>query len=397
LQSHLGWLTAALISISCGSSSANGTTFFIRVAWQDAWGVQQLRFAGATSSATAFPTSDRPTSPESSLSSPQSVRVLLSPDLDGQTVNVTVAGLDGTGTVVATGSAMEQVQKDQEVSFLIELMQGGAGGGSGTGGGSASTGGGSGHTGGGTAPMGGGSAGGMGGGSMGTGGGTVVMSCNCPGGCCASGKSSCEVGVGIFFTCSDTAVCTHSNGIGTGTCGSSDSCNNVCDLRTADSCGMKGCQCGNQQACGDGMLCYGGQCFCTALTCSGCCTPDAGQCITSPNPQQCGIGGATCVACDGGAAGVGCSAGVCSVLSVAKCTDPLQCLSGDECVDAGAPPRCIATATGVCYFCDPVTSDRCRPDMNPRCGCGANAPCSDGSICVKTDGGHLCVSGTYGN
>jgi hypothetical protein len=393
VQRRHGWLIAALLAVSCGSSSPDGTTFFIRVAWQDAWGVQQLRFAGATSSATAFPTSDRPTSPESSLSSPQSVRVLLSPSLDGQTVNVTVAGLDGTGAVVATGSAMEQVQKDQEVSFLIELMQGGTGGGSGTGGGTAANGGGS------APPLGGGSAaGGTGGGSMGTGGGgTVVASCNCPGGCCASGKSSCEVGVGIFFTCSESAVCTHNNGIGTGTCGSSDSCNNVCDLRTADSCGMKGCQCGDQQACGDGMLCYAGQCFCTALTCSGCCTPDAGQCITNPDSQHCGAGGATCVSCDGGAvAGAGCSTGVCSVLNITKCTDPMQCLSGDDCVDAGAPPRCIASATGICYFCDPVTSDRCRPDMNPRCGCGANAPCTNGSICVKTDGGHSCLSGTYG-
>lgn len=132
---------------------------------------------------------------------------------------------------------------------------GGSGGGSGVGGG---TGGGSG--------VGGGTGGGSGVGG-GTGGGSAQCSnLNCPNGCCDPVNGSCRVGD------SNTA------------CGAGGLACKVCNTGV-------GQMCTNNQ-------CTGGQCDSTTCP-TGCCSGNT--CVTPPTTSQCGVGGSTCVTCQGAA------------------------------------------------------------------------------------------------
>jgi hypothetical protein len=364
-------LGAALLS--CDPATANGTTFFVAVAWQDGWPIVALRFSGEAGTMPAFSPTTRPVSPNGTLSTPQTVRILLSDGLAGQSVDVTAEGLRADGGVFARGSAGQTVVQGREVNVMIELSQGGSGGGAGTGGsgmgGGTALGGGS-AAGGGVGPTGGGAA--LGGGPAG--GGTATTGCACATGCCMPSSTKCAELNGNFFTCPKAAMST---------------CTVACDGFTSDSCGQNGaCACGSNPPCGAGLRCQMGLCVCDQKSgCDGCCD-GSDTCVPrlSQMDSKCGAAGISCVSCGG----VACVAGVCGAL---VCPGANTCRSGNECPVENYP-TCQGPGGVACAACNPGRTDRCSPTH--QCACGDGGECIPGEVCLASpDGGVQCrpVSG----
>jgi hypothetical protein len=361
----------AVAALSCDPSTANGTALFIEVDWSNTLGVDQLRFSASTSTSPAFMTASRPETPEVGLLSPQSVRALLSDSFGGKAVDVTVDGLS-RGKTVAKGRSSVTAVLGREVSVSVTLTQsnGGAGGGGGG--------------------MGGGAGGGMGGGG-GSGGGSSM--CSCPNGCCASGQSGCEQGNGYYFTCGQGSSCNPINS----SCGSSNYCSAVptlfnCNRVQADRCTNGTCMCGDRAPCPDGLFCVTvngvGGCYCTGLTCDGCCANET-TCVRNPTALACGNTGNLCVQClsrDGGS--TACVQGVCGIGATGGNGCDGGCLSGNSCVDAGFP-RCIG-ASGACAYCDALRSDHCGAAGTCACG-NMLGPCTGMTTCSHDGGSGQCL------
>jgi hypothetical protein len=350
------------VLLRCSADTANGTTFFVAVAWQDGWPIVALRFSGEAGTSPAFPTSTRPESPMGMLNTPQTVRIFLSNGLGGQSVDVTAEGLQLDGGVFARGSASKTVVEGHEEEVMIELSQGGSGGGAGTGG--SGTGGGSAATGGGSA-LGGGTA--IGGGP---GGGTATTDCQCATGCCFAGSTRCAQLNGNWFACpkmppSSTCVAP------------------LCDGFTADGCAANGaCQCGQGPACGPGLRCETGSCVCDEKSgCDGCCqSPSSCLARAAEDNSHCGAAGIACTSCGG----MVCAAGACGA---SICAGASNCRSGSTCLMA-AWPVCAGAAS--CVACPPVRTDRCAP-ITFDCACGDGGVCATNQVCVTlTDGGVGC-------
>jgi hypothetical protein len=324
-------LTAALalVLLSCDPLTANGTTFFAAVAWQDGWPIFALRFSGDASGQPVFNTQTRPDPPAALLHPTQSVRILLSDAFDGELVNLTVEGLQDDGGVNARGSAMATVTKDREVNVAVELSQGGIDGGT---------------------------------------------LCECPTGCCKAGEKGCATNGGVFF-CPRTAgsVC---SGI-------------QCSVLSANRCG-NGCTCGMGGACGPGLRCEGtgmnATCACDPTSaCSGCCANNT-TCIQAGGEDisNCGNGGSACDNCNARCL----DAGVCDLLM--SCGGGM-CHTGKSCQPAQWP-RCERLGLCVaCDPLRSDQCSSSGISVEP-CQCGATgAACDAGTFCVADGGQARCV------
>lgn len=243
----------------------------------------------------------------------------------------------------------------------------------------------------------------MGGGAAGGTAGGGVAVCNCPGGCCAKGSTTCARGQGLYFTCGEGATCAPGT---TGSCGNGNDCASVppptgCNILQADRCTPQGCACG-MKPCADGLTCgtlfgFGAICVCSPATCNGCCSADAGQCIplgttVGTNVDSCGNSGLPCTACarDAGGPLTACTmSGVCGNGTMV-CPQG-RCASGTFCIDTdgGQFPRCIAPGATACVWCDPFRSDHCAPSSITPCQCGLTGKfCQPGETCTRPqDGG----------
>jgi len=192
------------------------------------------------------------------------------------------------------------------------------------------------------------------------------------------------------------------------------SCDNGCLLGgtcrtglTSDACGANGDVC---VTCGTGEVCVGGACTseqseCNVMTCTGCCD-SAGQCQSGDQSDFCGVGGASCAACNtnsscaNGQCVSSCGPGNCD----GCCDQNGQCqigfsasacgMGGLACADCGefncAEGRCfIPTCEETCQGC--CMGDVCVPTPSAtQCGAG-------GSACMACSGEEICrANGTCG-
>ena len=281
-------------------------------------------------------------------------------------------------------------------SAVPEQVDGGSGGGTGTGGGKATgTGGGNVSTGGGSggsAGTGGGSGGGAatGGGVGGSGGGTASDGGTC--GCknqlgCQVGDSAfaCGAGGNVCTMCMQGQQCVNGACV-TGMCapGTCNGCctNNFCitaQAMSAFTCGKGGAAC---SACGMGQSCINGACAttpaCSVTTCpTGCCI--ANQCITMQSRFTCGLAGQACQQC---MQGNDCNSGVCVPSLFDAGTNPSDAGS----VAVGGPcmgnQDCQPPAGAICIAQTQFGMPSGYPGGYCTAQCSATMACTGGAECV---------------
>jgi hypothetical protein len=194
---------------------------------------------------------------------------------DGAQAHLRLEGLREGGSV-ALGTAVAQVQAEDEVEVVVRLEAP-------------------------SPPVGGtdgGTDGGTGGRDGGTGGGTDGGFCpNCANGCCMGGVCTTRT----FNTCGTGGIaCTKCDPSTANACSSEGFCacgpGPACDPTISDRCQLGQCRCGGNAQCGFGQQCVQGTCVCNASSCSGCCSNNT--CYPGTAKDRCGAGGNTCRKCD---------------------------------------------------------------------------------------------------
>ncbi|MBN2498152.1 MAG: hypothetical protein JXR96_26415 [Deltaproteobacteria bacterium] len=157
------------------------------------------------------------------------------------------------------------------------------------------------------------------------------------------------------------------------TCGLAGADCTACDTAAADNCSAGGdCACGMRgAACLDGQRCVSGACICDAYSCDGCC--DGPTCRRGDEDAFCGSGGVPCEDCSPGICG---AAGVCSGCNAETCPD--GCCTGATCHSPPALAHCGLLGE-ACVDCDALRSDNCSPAG--ACLCGTRAACRPGQRC----------------
>ena len=371
----LGASTQGLLS--CSTQPPVPTAFFITVFFNPQLGTEQLVFSGnGPNSVQYFPTTALPTMPQSTLTSPQSARVLLPDALAGTEVNLVVIGVDADGRTVESASALQRVEKGVDVAVAMTLVPFAN------------------RLDGGLSDAGGADAGGVDGGRTDAGadggtdgrdGGTM---CRCATGCCLPGSTTCATAIVL-----DTGQGPGRKAVGTFGCGPiggqcAVQCNTANSSYNGMACTTASCQCGNGPACGPGLFCDVDKCVCNAQSCPGPSLPSASAletaccgavdnkpaCLPVLGRNQCGNTGAQCEMCNT----VCSNAGVCGACAA----------SNDKCCSANGTqnvefPRC-RTALGVCFTCDWLRSNSCGELNNVgTCRCGANPVCGINQKCVR--------------
>ena len=169
-------------------------------------------------------------------------------------------------------------------------------------------------------------------------------------GACQPGTADAACGVlgESCAPCEGSTVCDEGACVEPPAC-SPDNCDGCCDGDNcvggdADAaCGAGGGQCSD---CPDGATCEGGVCDLPCEdTCDGCC--DGETCIEGDDQSvgQCGVQGASCLACDGG---FECNAGECISTACAGSCD--GCCDGDTCLDGDVADECGAGGA-TCQSC----------------------------------------------
>ena len=120
LLACLGW--CALSSCNClDPHYAAGTAFRIHVYFEDAWGLNQLRFTGTSGSGIVFGPALRPAVDDGGvLTGEQIVRVDLKDSLSGEVVIIDVDGVRH-GLPIASGSAWAVIETGYEPDVPIFL------------------------------------------------------------------------------------------------------------------------------------------------------------------------------------------------------------------------------------------------------------------------------------
>ncbi len=128
---------------------------------------------------------------------------------------------------------------------------------------------------------------------------------------------------------------------------------------------------------------------CNASTCSGCCDPVSGNCVTTPTALLCGTNGGTCARCSFGQV---CLGGSCEAPTCNNCRNGQgQCIGGPTnnaaCGQGGAPCKACNTATEQCTGGQCIgTSTTCN---TTNCANG----CCDKGTCVPSPTSLACGKG----
>jgi hypothetical protein len=118
-------LAALALAAACYSKTADGTSLVIEADFDPSLGIDQLTFSGVgPDGGSAFGPATKPTSPGPTLSSGQTVRVLLADSWGGATLNVTVEGLGSSGSIVAWGQQPVAISQGREADLKVPLSAG---------------------------------------------------------------------------------------------------------------------------------------------------------------------------------------------------------------------------------------------------------------------------------
>ena len=396
---RLRWLMVGLLGLSACADpkTLNGTALFVTVLFEEQLDVRAMEFIGTTPSGNdLFSRESRPLPPSpTALKSPLTARILLKDQLGGQTLVLSVFGIDALGERIEYGTDTDTVVTGREVEMTVEMKRfdlgsgGGAGGGSGGGGGAGGAGGGGGIVGPDAGPTDGG-----------------AVRCQCVGGCCYPGFSTCAMPVVFTGPIPDAGpklvlaivACGGKNG---------ESCTFGCDPVRATRCEGSACRCGNEEACKNGLRCAevtagSYACVCDNFSqCSGCCQAgDAGFTCRGQFPAPdttygaCGAAGNPCAACTGVSptqrcvfqAGLQGTPGACSSsVQCGACVGKDSCCTHMACAKTGFP-TCRAGDSSACVACDLLRADRCGGPLGG-CMCGSEASCPFFQTCGRRDGG----------
>jgi hypothetical protein len=382
----IGFVVGVMLA-NCGRDPAtvNGTALYVVNYFKSGGHIRALLFIGQNEKGNDVFESDFRPNPVSTtdLPVPQKIRILLSPDLGGQKINLSVYAIDEEGELVQFGSAQATAQTGREVEvqinmdpFSVPKSDAGEDAGDEDAGffdsGTVDSG----------LPDGG------------------MIRCACPTGCCLPGTSVCakptvvgaDVDGGPRVSYSFLLTCGRANSFCSGA---------LCEPSHANTCQADGtCSCGGGAPCAAGQRCAdfgakGFACVCDVYSdCRGCCS--GASCLVSNLSQTaCGAGGGACELCAFTGGGMttfltcsqsgsngGAQLGVCSSSTTCQdCKDAKQCCSGMKCLEAHWP-RCRSLNQNVCTACDAIRSDSCSPSAG-NCACGAGLPCRSNELCDR--------------
>ena len=404
MKPHRVWVVGfalGLVLANCSKpdpKTLNGTALYVNNLFATSkYQIRQLQFVGQnTMGNDVFQSDFRPTPASTTdLSSPQTVRILLSDSLAGTDVVLTVYAIDANGENAEYGTSTVKVVLGTETDVTVnmkpfEVADAGSDGGV--------------------------DAGRSFDASLPDGG---VATCSCNQTCCVAGAPGQDGGsCAVFGTVRGPVLaglppfqisflfC----GPPKTFCDPNDFCHGI----RSDTCisapdGGSKCSCGNQGDCPPGTRCLNKgpgavACTCDVLSnCDGCCGySDAGnpKCFERMDltPAVCGAAGLACDKCPVSATctAVGFGVGACSNVASNECISCIgvnKCCSATKCLDAGFPTcRQLPPTKGgsACDSCEFGRSDRCSP-ITGGCACGIGKPCEGFQFCTPLDdGGAFC-------
>ncbi len=395
----------ALANCAKDPKTLNGTALYVNNLFDNTYNVRQLLFIGQNSSGNEVFTRDyRPAMPSATdLTSPQTVRILLSDSLADTEVTLVVYALDDNAELAEYGASTVKVALGTETDVTVNMKPfviPDAG-----------------------TPV---DAGVVDAGtfdaSLPDGG---VATCPCSSTCCIPDAGQPDGGRCAFLGAGSypvpqgglppVQVTVQFCGVPKSFCTAAD----FCDLFRANtclqlpsgptcSCGTSGAICPAGSRCADikGTGVFG--CTCDPYAnCQGCCTAGANgnppSCKDARTGLACGAAGLSCESCTGAGTGLICSqapygAGVCSnSATCVACTGVKQCCSGTACLQSDWPV-CRKQGPGsglggsVCEACEVGKTSQCGRQSG-QCACGEEPPCKTPLACFKgIDGGYRCLT-----